>query len=94
MNDPEYAKQIADLDVPFQEQTFYWSPVVDRLTKLIDLQKQVISAVIASGGAKPPTFQPEQRPVTAVSTIHETRRVADLQSLRDFWDSLPELEPK
>lgn len=51
-----------------------WSPEVERLTDLVDRMGEVMVAVVASQGGKPPKLRPHPRPRTAVDRLREKKR--------------------
>lgn len=51
-----------------------WSPELERLTDLVDRMGEVMVAVIASQGGKPPKLRPHARPRTAIDRLREKRR--------------------
>lgn len=51
-----------------------WSPELELLTALVDRLGDVIQAVIAAQGGKPPRIKPMPRPTTAMDAIRDPRR--------------------
>jgi hypothetical protein len=51
-----------------------WSPELERLTDLVDRMGEVMVAVIASQGGKPPRLRPHPRPRTAIDRLRERKR--------------------
>jgi hypothetical protein len=51
-----------------------WSPQLEVLTLLVDRLGEVIQAVIAAQGGKPPKITPMPRPKTAVDDLRDPRR--------------------
>ncbi len=51
-----------------------WSPQLEILTLLVDRLGEVIQAVIAAQGGKPPKITPMPRPKTAADELRDPRR--------------------
>lgn len=51
-----------------------WSPLLEMLTVIADRQADIIQAVIAVQGGKPPKIRPMPRPKTAADRINNPRR--------------------
>lgn len=51
-----------------------WSPEVERLTDIVDRLGEVVVAVVASQGGKPPRIRPTPRPRTAIDRLRERKR--------------------
>lgn len=50
-----------------------WSPVLEMLTVIADRQADVVQAVIAAAGGKPPKIKPLPRPKTALDKARDPR---------------------
>jgi hypothetical protein len=51
-----------------------WSPELERLTDTVDRLGEVMQAVVASNGGKPPRIRPQLRPKTAIDKVRERKR--------------------
>lgn len=51
-----------------------WSPELEMLALMIDRMGEVIQAVIAAQGGKPPRIKPMPRPHTAIDELRDPRR--------------------
>jgi len=51
-----------------------WSPELETLTAMVDRLGDIIQAVIAAQGGKPPKIKPMPRPETAMDAIRDPRR--------------------
>lgn len=83
LNDDEFADLMPlqpDMDIP-QERLTEWSPLREGLARIEDQLRNLTSAVIASGGGKPPEFQPAVRPITAADRSRHRRRRMEHESL-------------
>lgn len=95
LDDPEYAAWVASL--PEQPQrgprVSDWTPDVARLTDIYDRLAELIGAVYASNGGKPPSISPSPRPKTAVDRLkaqaqrvrHESL-VAEVQAAQERYE--------
>ncbi len=74
--DEELAAQAAKLPAPKGPPVRMrdWSPELEMLTILIDRLGEVIKAVVAVQGGKPPKIQPMPRPKTAADDLKDPRR--------------------
>lgn len=52
-----------------------WSPEREALADILDRLGNLVQAVIAAAGAKPPRVAPAPRPDTAVTRLRSQRRV-------------------
>lgn len=98
LDDPEVAEMLADgrdEDGPPPAPPLHeWTAEVSMLAKVVDQLQAVRIAIIANGGAKPPTFIPERRPITEVERVavrRELRRhddlVADVKAAQERWEA-------
>lgn len=78
-NDDEMAEQV--LRQPESQQRgsrrpriSEWSAEMEKLTDLVDRMGEVMQAVVASAGGKPPKVHPQPRPKTAVDRLREKKR--------------------
>jgi hypothetical protein len=71
LDDPEYAAWVAEQPEgsPSGPRLSDWTPDVARLTDIYDRLGEVVAAVIASSGGKPPKMRPLPRPRTAVDRM-------------------------
>jgi hypothetical protein len=71
LDDPEYAEWAAKQPErpPSPPKVSEWTPDVARLTDIYDRLGEVVAAVIASTGQKPPRMRPLPRPRTAVDRM-------------------------
>lgn len=51
-----------------------WSPLLEMLTVIADRQADLIQAVIAAAGGKPPKIKPLPRPKTALDRLRSPRK--------------------
>jgi hypothetical protein len=51
-----------------------WSPVLEMLTLIADRQGDIVQAIIAAQGAKPPKIKSLPRPKTALDKLRDPRR--------------------
>lgn len=51
-----------------------WSSELEKLTDVVDRLGEVMQAVVASNGGKPPKIRPQPRPRTAVDKLREKKR--------------------
>lgn len=89
MNDEEYVAGLLDgaPDRPRVEQLADWSPVVDKLAYIADLQQQMLLAFLSANGGKPGKFKPLPRPQTAVERTRRRQQQAEYAYLQGMWGS-------
>jgi hypothetical protein len=58
-----------------------WSPELEMLTNLYDRAGELIAAVVAAAGAKPPKVRPAARPTTALQRVRRRQHLAAHRSL-------------
>lgn len=51
-----------------------WSPELEKITEVVDRLGEVMQAVVASNGGKPPKIRPQPRPRTAIDRMRERKR--------------------
>ncbi len=95
LNDPEFAELLAAQSNDGPPPSPAWSeysPIAARLDGIFDRLGDVMSAVVASGGGKPPRIQPARRPVTEVDRARLRREkkahedlVADVKAAQERW---------
>lgn len=94
LDDPEYAAWAATQKPapPTAPRLSEWSPDVARLTDIHDRLSELIAAVIASGGGKPPRPAALPRPRTEVDRLRAKARrsrhdslVAEVQAAQERW---------
>jgi hypothetical protein len=75
-DDDDLADELADEDdgPPPPPPLTEWSPVVDRLTAVVDLLGQLIATTAGAAGAKAKPPPPQPRPVTARDRAKRRRR--------------------
>lgn len=85
LDDPEYAEWVASLSdgPPRGPKVSEWTPDVAMLTNIYDRLGELIGAVIAGAGGKPPQNRPLPRPKTEVDRFKERAARARHQSLVD-----------
>jgi hypothetical protein len=76
--DEELAAQVASrppVDKPGKSSVNMrdWSPLLEMLTVIADRQADIIQAIIASQGGKPPKIRPLPRPKTAIEKLSDPR---------------------
>jgi len=96
MNDPELAAWIAaqpDTE-PGGPRLTEWTPDVARLTDIYDRLGELVGAVIASAGGKPPKIRPADRPRTEVDRQRASARrqrhdglVAEVKAAQARWEA-------
>ena len=73
MDDPEYAGWV--LSLPEQPsrgpRMSEWTPDVARLTDIYDRLGELVAAVIATAGGKPPKLVPSRRPRTELDRLRD-----------------------
>lgn len=69
LNDPDASKK-GDRRPRVSE----WSIEVEKLTDVVDRLGEVMQAVVAAAGSKPPKVRPQPRPKTAIDRLREQRR--------------------
>lgn len=52
-----------------------WSVELEKLTDVVDRLGELMQAVVASAGGKPPKIKPQPRPRTAMDRVKERRRM-------------------
>jgi hypothetical protein len=74
--DEEMARQAAGRPAPKGDAVRMrdWSPLLEMLTLIADRQADVVQAVIAAAGGKPPKIKPLPRPKTAMDRINSPRK--------------------
>lgn len=74
--DEEMAEQVAKMPPPKDNgvRMRYWSPELEMLALVIDRQGEIIKAIIAAQGGKPPKIPPMPRPKTAMDDLRDPRK--------------------
>lgn len=83
LDDPEYAEWLAAQELPPSRgpRLSEWTPDVARLTDIYDRLGEVVGAVIAAAGGKPPKLPPAARPRTELDRLEARARRARHVSL-------------
>lgn len=62
-----------------------WSPEKDTLVAILDRLQALTAAVVASGGGKPGTFRPAERPEAAIQRLRRDQRRQRHRDLVARW---------
>jgi hypothetical protein len=91
MDDPELAEFLASQDAPpprpGRPALSEWTPEVSTLTAILDRLGEVVVAVVAGAGGKPPKLTPAPRPRTALeagrAAVRKSRHEALVAEVRE-----------